>query len=260
MSVIAAYEVRATPESVSRWQIGRDARLAPPPADGAPLPLSYLMFLRMQPILGVSIHRLLERDPDRGLFGGVRYRAGRLPRVGARYAAAASLTDRKQAGELTITTLSNRYSDDGVMIVEETVRMVDLPQGPPRAPGRGPERPPSHPRLVRIGPVSRTQIAWFTVESGDLNPLHFDSSYAASRLYADVVVPGTLLAALVEREAAAALGAPLLELDLRLRAPSYPGDELTLHARPRSAEMDFELFCGAELRAEGRARAMEARP
>jgi len=257
VSAIAAYEVRATPESVSRWRTGRDARLAAPPAEGEALPLAYFMFLRLQPILGQSIHRLLDRDPDRGLFGGVRYQAARPPRVGAQYAAAASVTEKKQAGELTITTLSNRYSEAGALTVEETVRMVDLPAGPPRTPARGPQKSAAYPRLVPLGPITRTQIAWYTVESGDLNPLHFDYSYAASRLYRDVVVPGTLLAALAEREAAAALGAPLVMLDLRLRAASYPGEDLVLHGRVRGAMLDFELYCGDELRAEGTAGAME---
>lgn len=262
MSGLPPYEIYATPESVSRWQIGRDASVAPPPQEGTPLALSYLVFLRVQPILGVSIHRLLGRDPDRGLFGGVSYRAARVPTVGERFAASGAVTAKKRvpsaAGELTITTLATRYRDAAGLVVEESVRMIDLPAGAPSVPARGPERQPARPKIAELAPITRTQIGWLAVESGDMNPLHFDTAYAASRLYPDIVVPGTLLAALAEREAVAALGAPLVELDLRLHAPTYPGESLALHGERDGAAIGVELFCGRQLRAEVRARAAVA--
>jgi hydroxyacyl-ACP dehydratase HTD2-like protein with hotdog domain len=264
MSDIPAFELVATPESVSRWQIGRDGRIGPVPRSGTALPLSYLVFLRVQPILGVSIHRLLERDPDRGLFGGVTYRAARVPRVGERFSASGSVTGRKQVssprGELTITTLVSSYRDAGSVVVEESVRMVDIPAGPPSPPAPAARRAPRHPKLADIAPITRTQIAWLTVETGDANALHFDPAYAASRLYPDVVVPGTLLAAVIEREAARVLGAPLLELDLRLLAPTYPNEPLALHSSRGAQGLHFELLSGDQVRAEGLARCEGGRP
>lgn len=257
MSGIPEFTMRARPESVARWTIGRDGRAGPPPAPGAPVPLAYFVFLRVQPILGVSIHALLERDPNRGLYGGVSYRAVRAPRVGERFVASGEVTARRQVGtargELTLSTLAMRYRTAAGVVIEENVRMVDLPAGPPQVPARGPSRTPVAPKIAELAPVTRTQIAWLTVETGDMNALHLDAPYAATRRYPDVVVPGTLTAALVERELAAALGRPLRSLDLRLQAACYPDEPFALHAAPHEDGLAFELYAGAELRAEGTA-------
>ncbi|MCS6920944.1 MAG: MaoC/PaaZ C-terminal domain-containing protein [Elioraea sp.] len=262
MSAFPAYEIHVTRESVSRWLLGRDGHTGPPPADGVPVPLAYFVFLRMQPILGVSVHALLGRDPDRGLLGGVTYRAERLPRVGECLRAQAAVTERKTVdgarGKLTLTTLANRYRNGKGTVLEEAVRMVDLPPGPSQPPARGPHGAPRFPRLAELAPLTRVQIAWLTVETGDMNPLHLDPAYAKSRLYPEVVVPGTLIAALAEREAVRALAAPLAELDLRLHAPTYPGEALAFHGGATSAGLEFEMLCGEELRATGRARAADA--
>ncbi len=251
------YAVQAAPESVARWLAGRDGRIAPPPRSGAPLPLTYLVFLRVQPILGVSIHRLLGRDPDRGLYGGVTYRAEQAPRVGETFFACGAVTSRRdlppERGGYVLRTLEVQYRNAAGVVVTESVRMVDLPPGPPRAPVRGPRRAASYPRLAALAPVTRTQIAWLTVETGDSNALHLDAAYAASRRYPDVVVPGTLTAAIVERELERALGRAPRRVDLRLLAACFPGEAMALHGGARDGGLAFELFCGDELRAEGSA-------
>lgn len=257
MSGIPQFSISATPESVARWMIGRDGGVVAPPEEGAPLPLSYLVFLRVQPILGVSIHRLLDRDPDRGLYGGVRYRAERTPRVGEVFIAEGAVTSRREVasarGTLVLRTLETQYRNSASTVVTESVRMVDLPQGPPQAPARGPGRTPALLKVADIPPITRTQVAWLTVETGDLNALHLDSTYAASRLYPDVVVPGTLTVAILERELSRALGRAPRVLDLRLTAASYPGEQWQLHAGAKNGGLDFEVFSGGELRAEGSA-------
>jgi hydroxyacyl-ACP dehydratase HTD2-like protein with hotdog domain len=257
MSAIPEFTVHARPESVARWTIGRDGHAAPPPPPNAPLPLAYFVFLRVQPMLGVSIHRLLGRDPDRGLYGGVSYRAARPPRVGEAFLASGEVTATRPVatarGELTLRTLAMRYRTADGVVVEEDVRMVDLPPGPPQPPARGPARAPSAPKIADLAPITRTQIAWLTVESGDMNALHLDARYAAGRQYPDVVVPGTLTVALLERELARALGRPLRALDLRLQAACYPDEPLALHAAARDSGLAFELYAGGELRAEGTA-------
>jgi hydroxyacyl-ACP dehydratase HTD2-like protein with hotdog domain len=257
MNAIPEFTVHATPESVARWLIGRDARATPPPQAGAPLPLSYLVFLRVQPILGVSIHALLARDPDRGLYGGVAYRAERSPRVGESFVADSSVSAPREVslerGRLVLRTLEIRYRAGDATVATESVRMVDLPPGPPQPPARGPQRAPAHPKIADLAPITRTQIAWLTVETGDLNPLHLDAGYAARRLYPDVVVPGTLTVAILERECAQVLGRAPRQLDLRLLAATYPGEPLQLHAAPKDGGLAFELFAGDALRAEGSA-------
>lgn len=259
MAELPAFTVHASPESVARWRIGRDGQVAPPPEAGSPLPLAYLVCLRIQPTLGVSIHALLGRDPDRGLYGGVGYRAVRTPCVGERFAATGAVTAMREVqgprGTMVLRTLEVCYraQTESPTVVTEAVRMIDLPPGPPAPPAEGPRREPAHPLAAAIDPVTRTQVAWLTVATGDLNPLHLDSAYAASRRYPDVVVPGTLTTALIEREAAKLLGRPLAALEVRLTAATFPGEALALHASARDGGLAFELYATGSLRAEGSA-------
>lgn len=257
MNTLPRFSVQATPESVARWMIGRDARIVPPPRDGDPLPLAYLVFLRVQPILGVSVHKLLDRDPDRGLYGGVTYRAERLPRVGETFIASSEVTARREIsgarGTMVLRTLETRYCDPQGPVVTESVRMVDLPAGPPAAPPRGPEKPPAYPKIAALPPITPTQIAWLTVETGDMNALHLDPSYAASRFYPNVVIPGTLMAAILERELSHSLERALRAFDVRLLAASFPGEGYALHAGAHEGGVAFQLYAGRELRAEGSA-------
>lgn len=257
MSAVPAFSLHATPESVARWRIGRDGVASPPPKEGDPLPLSYLVFLRVQPILGVAIHHLLDRDPDRGLYGGVGYRAEGIPRVGERFVAAGKVISRREVatprGTLVLRTLETGYRDAGGAVVTESVRMVDLPPGPPQPPAAGPRKASAMPKVADIAPLTRNQVAWLTVETGDMNPLHLDSSYAASRLFPDVVVPGTLTAAVLERELCRVLGRALRAFELRLNAASFPGQAFTLHAAPKDGGLAYEMFRGDELMAEGSA-------
>ena len=257
-ALLPVFEVKVTPESVARWQFGRDGTLSPPPAEGSPVPLAYFVFLRVQPLRGVSVHALLARDPDRGLYGGVTYRAERSPAVGATLRAASAITGRREVvterGTLVLRTIETRYQDGADTVLAESVRTVDLPPGPPTAPASGPRRTPALPRIAEIAPITPTQIAWITVETGDMNPLHLDLRYAKGRLYPNIVVPGTLTAAILERELARASGRALRELDVRLLAASFPDEPLQLHAGPKGDGMAYELFAGAELRAEGSAR------
>ena len=258
------FAIEITPESLCRWLVGRDDALpAKLPAAGAAVPLSYLFFLRCQPAAAVSIHDALDRDPDRGLFGGVRYeRHGNLV-VGDRLASSAQVSERKTVdsprGEMVLTTLVNEWRTSGRLTVTETVRMVDLPPGPPVEPAAGPPLDPSFETIGEPTTFSRRQIAWLTVETGDLNALHLDPDYAAVRLFPDVVVPGTLIVPVAEKALIAAAGKELETLDVRFRAPTYPGEEIVVRANraPEDAEWPFEVCGGGTVRAVGRARFAE---
>lgn len=258
MEPVLAFDLPVTGQSVARWMMARDDRITAPPPDGAPLPLSFLVFLRAQPILGLSLHAALGRDPDRGLYGGVSYRAPDLPRVGQALRGSSAVTARKTVdsprGPMTITTLLTRYAGASLAPVEESVRMIDLPPGPAPIASPPPRDPsPGFAPLAVLAPITRRQVSWMTVETGDVNHLHFDTAYASGRGYRDIVVPAPLISALVERELTRH-GGPVVELDLRFQAPTHPGDELALFGRHDGDQMQIEVFAGGTLRLEGRAR------
>jgi hydroxyacyl-ACP dehydratase HTD2-like protein with hotdog domain len=260
-AALPPFSIDVTPESYCRWLVGRDDALPDEiPAPGTDVPLSYLFFLRCQPAAAISIHTELGRDPDRGLFGGVRYQRQAGIVVGDTLNAVPQITERKSVdsprGELTLTTLVNQWHAGNERVVTETVRMIDLPPGPPSKPGDGPAADPELGLIGNPTSFSRRQIAWLTVETGDLNALHLDRDYATSRGFPDVVVPGTLIVPFAERMLTTALGTPLETLDVRFRAPTYPGEEITIAARKETEMEDwtFEISGGGTVRADGRAR------
>lgn len=255
------FEIDVTPESYCRWLVGRDDALPETvPEPGAEVPLSYLFFLRCQPAAAISIHAELSRDPDRGLFGGVRYQRHAGVIVGDTLNAVPQITERKSVesphGELVLTTLVNEWRRDDERAVTETVRMVDLPPGPPSEPADGPAADPDLGVIGSPTSFSRRQIAWLTVETGDLNALHLDRDYATARRFPDVVVPGTLIVPFAEQTLATAVGKSLETLDVRFRAPTYPGEEILVAARKDTEIGDwrFEISGSGTVRANGRAR------
>ena len=254
--VLPPFAHTITPESAARRLAARDGSFAVPPPPGTALPLSYLCFLRIQPAKGISIHRALGRDPDRGLFGGVSYRADRAPRVGDTFSSSAAVRERRTItsprGELVLTTLDVTHrAADGAGIVE-SVRMVDLPPGPPQPPARGPIEATALPRATALGSAGAVQTAWMTVETGDMNPLHLDLAYAQSRLFPAVVLPGPLMAALIEDAVTRVAGRAPIGLAVRLRAANHPGEALSLYAEPTCARFRVHGPAG-DLRAEGEA-------
>jgi acyl dehydratase len=254
------FSIDITPDSVRRWMFGRDGVLPTfPPVEGDEVPLSYLFFLRSQPAAGISIHKELGRDPDRGLFGGVHYERHSGIKVGDRLYATAAVTERKTVasprGDMLLTTLVNRWRALDADAVTETVRMIDLPPGPAAAPAAGPATDTELSALGAPVSFSRTQIAWLTVETGDMNPLHLDRDYATDRQFPDVVVPATLIVPVAEQKIATAAGHVLQSLDVRFRAPTFPGEEIVVSATPDEATgaWRFEVSGNGTVRAVGTA-------
>ena len=78
-------------------------------------------------------------------------------------------------------------------------------------------------------PISRQQVADFAAAVGDHNPVHFDVEFARAAGLPDTIVHGPLTTALVLDVLVDQLGADeILNLDVRLRGPVFPGDELTV--------------------------------
>jgi len=258
-----AFSVDLSAEHAARWLFARDGTWPRTPQAGDPLPMSWAVFLRLQPILGVRIHDLLDRDPHRGLYGGVVYRASRPLTVGQRLDATATVTDRREIdsprGRLQVTTLTTVYRDGGEPVLEEAVQMIDLPASPPSPESRPlaqaqPASPPAGQAIAALEQgFDRTRIAWMTAATGDTNPLHLDRHYAARRGFDDVVVPAPLITAWVEQALVTRhQGAALSLLELRFQGATLPDQSLSLHGSESAGPDRIELRSGDQVRARGR--------
>lgn len=84
---------------------------------------------------------------------------------------------------------------------------------------------------AKIGPVTQDRVQQFGDAVDDHNPIHFDEAFAKASGLPATVVHGPFTVALVLDALVAQLGAEsLLNLDVRLRAPVHPGDELVVKA------------------------------
>lgn len=80
---------------------------------------------------------------------------------------------------------------------------------------------------VTVPPVSRTRMARYAAAVSDFNPVHFDDEFASAAGLPTVIVQGPFTAALLLD--AAADGAPDHgSMSVRLKAPVFPGEELTV--------------------------------
>lgn len=88
-------------------------------------------------------------------------------------------------------------------------------------------------------PISRERVADYGDAVGDHNPVHFDVAFATAAGLPDTVVHGPFTATIVIDQLIAQLGPDsLLNLDLRLRGPVFPGDALTI----RDAEYGVDVI------------------
>lgn len=91
----------------------------------------------------------------------------------------------------------------------------------------------THPQLheATSAPITRERVADYGDAVGDHNPVHFDVAFAQAAGLPDTVVHGPFTATIVIDHLIAQLGPDaLLNLDLRLRGPVFPGDSLTVRA------------------------------
>jgi acyl dehydratase len=251
-------------DHAARWFFARDGVWPRSMRIGEPLPMSWAVFLRLQPILGVRIHDLLERDPHRGLYGGVNYRSSKPLSIGQRLDARAIVTDRREMdsprGRLKVTTLTTTYREKGETVLEEAVQMIDLPApstsiAGSASPAKVDAREGASGELIAAidQGFDRTRVAWMTAATGDTNPLHLDRLYAERRGFADVVVPAPLITAWVERALSERHGgAALALLELRYQGATLPDQPLSLHEIPSAGPGKIELRSGDQIRARGR--------
>ena len=92
-----------------------------------------------------------------------------------------------------------------------------------------------------VAPVSRlltqSMINAYAEASGDHNPIHVDQDFAKTTPMGGTIAHGMLVLALISELLTNAFGAAWLQtgkLDVRLRAPSRPGDTVTARATAAS--------------------------
>lgn len=77
--------------------------------------------------------------------------------------------------------------------------------------------------------IERDAVAQYGDAVGDHNPIHFDIDFAKASGLPDTIVHGPLTTAIIVDQLIAQLGVDnLLNLDVRLRGPVFPGDQLTI--------------------------------
>lgn len=78
-------------------------------------------------------------------------------------------------------------------------------------------------------PVTRLQIARYACAVGDFNPVHVDEDFARDRGLPSVIAHGPFTASLILDLISAQVGPDALKsFDIRLSAPVFPGDVLTV--------------------------------
>ncbi|WP_394834238.1 MaoC family dehydratase N-terminal domain-containing protein [Pendulispora rubella] len=196
----------------------------------------------------------------------------RAPVIGEAITTTASFTRVAQRGPLVELGLEVRYADArGARVGAVTVRfIVDfegvcagslgeasrepapplaavprfVPHGVTRARGEVPAGAEVDLASLRTGdrlppftkaPLSTMQFVQYAGASGDFNPLHYDSRYAARAGFPDVIAPGLLKMAFFAQHMMLCAGpsAELRRLEAKYVGFDVPGQELTSHAMVR---------------------------
>lgn len=79
--------------------------------------------------------------------------------------------------------------------------------------------------------VTQDQVRSYAQASGDFNPIHLDTAYAATTPFGRTIVHGMLLVAFISELMTRSFGQPWLQtgqLRVRFKVPAFPGDRLTL--------------------------------
>jgi len=84
-------------------------------------------------------------------------------------------------------------------------------------------------KATTLAPITRDQVQQYGEAVGDFNPIHFDPDFARKAGLPDTVVHGPLTVAKIADVLVSQLGIDaLLNLDVRLRAPVFPDEQLAV--------------------------------
>ena len=106
---------------------------------------------------------------------------------------------------------------------------------------------------VLVKSVTQEKISRYAVSSGDHNPLHTDPKFAATTRFGGPVAHGMLVLAYLSEMLTAAFGERWVSagrMKARFRAPSRPGDTVTVAGRVTKVENGL-MRCEAECRNQG---------
>lgn len=272
---------QVTEESVLRYiravgdtpDLYLQSRLAPPIALAAWSLGGMLEHLDLPP---GAIHSLQEMETVRGIqFGesitafarlGPPRRRGDMEFITAFYTLKADGGEEVMRGKTTV--LVNRgataSSENGGFAENqdsgEKPRLADTQAPDQENPSAlpQPDLPPKPGHLPGIPVVERTitqdQLNVYSKASGDYNPLHLDSAFAATTQFGGIIAHGMLNLALVSEAMGRAYGRAWLEsgtLAVKFKGAAYLGDHLYAEcdlSKQQSVEQDLRQVCAVGVR------------
>ena len=85
--------------------------------------------------------------------------------------------------------------------------------------------------------ITQAQIERYAAASGDFNPIHVDSDFAATSHFGGTIAHGMMIAATISEAMTGAFKRDWLtggRLKIRFKAPVYPGDTVTAFGQVKS--------------------------
>ena len=101
--------------------------------------------------------------------------------------------------------------------------------------------------------VTQEHVERYARASGDFNPIHMDSDFAAGSQFGTRIAHGMMVAAAISEMMTTAFGGEWLNtgrMKIRFKSPVYPGDRITAVGRVKSIRKTAggsEIACAVEI-------------
>lgn len=101
--------------------------------------------------------------------------------------------------------------------------------------------------------VTQEHVERYARASGDFNPIHMDSDFAAGSQFGTRIAHGMMVAAAISEMMTTAFGGEWLNtgrMKIRFKSPVYPGDRITAVGRVKSVRKTAggsEIACAVEI-------------
>ena len=187
-------------------------------------------------------------EQPRRMFVGGRSRTHAALRIGspAELEETIQRCEEKQGGmgRMTLLTVAYRYSQDGVLCVEEERDFMYLPERSGESPEARTEELVDIPSASWQLDVPTDPVLLFRFSALTFNGhrIHYDREYAQQQeSYPDLVVHGPMTALLLADLARFETGRELVSFGFRARAPLFVGDLLRLRGEPPADDGSIQL-------------------